>query len=139
MVFMLNGEDRNTVWSFAENKALEMPATEYDVFQPHGQLKYSFHELDPYKPKDEILTPIAAQIDAALHDHNVLVHCMYGRDRTGATIGTYRIVYEDWTADEAWDEMKDYSQGGAIPHGMVFRDYLDGLHFLKKAEDKAIA
>jgi len=36
----------------------------------------------------------------------VFIHCMEGRDRTGAMVGMYRIHAQGWNADQAYDEMK---------------------------------
>jgi tyrosine-protein phosphatase SIW14 len=38
----------------------------------------------------------------------VYVHCRGGRHRTGALTGVYRITHDNWTADQAWEEMKKY-------------------------------
>lgn len=38
-------------------------------------------------------------------DGPVLVHCWHGSDRTGAVCAAYRIVFENWTAEEALEEM----------------------------------
>ena len=38
----------------------------------------------------------------------VYVHCKGGRHRTGAMTAIYRITHDGWTADQAWQEMKDY-------------------------------
>ena len=35
----------------------------------------------------------------------VLVHCRHGADRTGLIIAIYRILYQNWTVDEAKDEL----------------------------------
>jgi protein tyrosine/serine phosphatase len=37
----------------------------------------------------------------------IFVHCMHGCDRTGLFIAMYRIAKENWTADAAYQEMKD--------------------------------
>jgi tyrosine-protein phosphatase SIW14 len=36
----------------------------------------------------------------------VFVHCWRGNDRTGLVTGLYRLEFYDWTADEAYKEMK---------------------------------
>ena len=44
----------------------------------------------------------------ALHDPTlrpVFIHCHLGRDRTAMVVGLYRIYYEGWTPEAAWDEM----------------------------------
>ena len=38
----------------------------------------------------------------------VYVHCKGGRHRTGALTAVYRITHDGWTADQAWEEMKQY-------------------------------
>lgn len=38
----------------------------------------------------------------------VYVHCKGGRHRTGALTAVYRITHDKWTADQAFQEMKDY-------------------------------
>ena len=46
---------------------------------------------------------------AKQHNQKVLVHCYHGSDRTGATIAMYRIIFENWSIEDAAKEMK---QGG---------------------------
>lgn len=41
----------------------------------------------------------------------VLVHCQHGADRTGLMCATYRIVIQNWTKDEAIQEMVDGGYG----------------------------
>jgi protein tyrosine/serine phosphatase len=38
----------------------------------------------------------------------VFVHCAEGRDRTGYSVATYRMVVEKWRADDAIHEMFDF-------------------------------
>ena len=38
----------------------------------------------------------------------VFVHCAAGKDRTGYTVAAYRIVFENWSPNEAIEEMFDY-------------------------------
>ena len=38
----------------------------------------------------------------------VYVHCKGGRHRTGAMTAIYRITHDSWTAEQAYQEMKDY-------------------------------
>jgi protein tyrosine phosphatase (PTP) superfamily phosphohydrolase (DUF442 family) len=41
-------------------------------------------------------------------DKKVFVHCRLGDDRTGMMIAAYRMADEDWTADEAMREMRQF-------------------------------
>ena len=38
----------------------------------------------------------------------VFVHCAAGKDRTGYAIASYRIIEENWQADDAIHEMFDF-------------------------------
>lgn len=44
----------------------------------------------------------------------VLVHCQFGRDRTGLIIGAWRIVYQGWDVTQADAERKLYGVEGAV-------------------------
>ena len=44
----------------------------------------------------------------------VYVHCKGGRHRTGALTGVYRITHDNWTADQAFKEMKEYDFNDGI-------------------------
>jgi protein tyrosine/serine phosphatase len=44
-----------------------------------------------------------------LHDHDrypVFVHCERGADRTGFMVGLYRIAFQGWSADRAYEEAR---------------------------------
>ena len=64
-----------------------------------------------------------ADIIAALkimrqRDKPLLVHCWHGADRTGAVIAAYRIVCQNWTAEEAIREMRE----GGFGHHSIFNN-----------------
>jgi protein tyrosine phosphatase (PTP) superfamily phosphohydrolase (DUF442 family) len=44
----------------------------------------------------------------------VYVHCKGGRHRTGALTAVYRITHDGWTADKAYDEMKEYDFNNSL-------------------------
>ncbi|MEQ4923114.1 fused DSP-PTPase phosphatase/NAD kinase-like protein [Proteus hauseri] len=41
----------------------------------------------------------------------VLVHCWHGSDRTGTIIAMYRLVFEDWTKEQAIAELRKKEYG----------------------------
>lgn len=41
----------------------------------------------------------------------VLVHCYHGADRTGIVIAMYRIIYQNWTIEQARQEMQQGNFG----------------------------
>ena len=44
----------------------------------------------------------------------VFVHCKGGKHRTGAMTAIYRITHDNWTAEQAFDEMKKYDFNDTI-------------------------
>ncbi|SMO75180.1 Tyrosine phosphatase family protein [Chryseobacterium rhizoplanae] len=44
------------------------------------------------------------------------IHCQYGSDRTGYTVAMYRIVFQNWSKDEA---IKEMTQGGYNFHWLT--------------------
>jgi tyrosine-protein phosphatase SIW14 len=46
----------------------------------------------------------------------VYVHCAGGRHRTGVMTAVYRMTQEGWTADKAFQEMKQYRFGADFLH-----------------------
>ncbi len=53
----------------------------------------------------------------------VYVHCAGGRHRTGEMTAIYRISHDAWTADEAYQEMRQYGYYSLGGHGSL-RDYV---------------
>ncbi|HTA62370.1 MAG TPA: dual specificity protein phosphatase family protein, partial [Bacteroidia bacterium] len=51
----------------------------------------------------------------------VLVHCKHGADRTGCIVAIYRIIYCDWTREEA---IKEFRFGGFHYHEKSFPNIL---------------
>ena len=80
-------------------------APERQLVERHGML---FRNV-PICPS--IVPPSERQVKKALlllHDPTlqpVFVHCLIGDDRTTFLTGLYRVYYQDWTPEEAWNEM----------------------------------
>src|SRR6185369_7047625 len=53
----------------------------------------------------------------------VYVHCAGGRHRTGEMTAIYRITHDGWTADQAFQEMKQYDWYSFGGHGST-KDYV---------------
>lgn len=56
-------------------------------------------------------------------DGPVFVHCAGGRHRTGVLVALYRMVVDGWTAERAYEEMKQYKFYSALGHGRM-KDYV---------------
>lgn len=63
-----------------------------------------------FKPKTSDIETIIKQIGAA-ENQPVFVHCKRGADRTGTVVAIYRIAHDNWTAQKAIGEAKDYKFG----------------------------
>lgn len=53
----------------------------------------------------------------------VFVHCVGGRHRTGVMTAAYRMSEEGWTADKAFQEMKQFKFGADFLHS-EFKDFV---------------
>jgi len=71
----------------------------------------------------------------------IFVHCKGGRHRTGAMTAVYRIEHDGWSADKAFEEMKQFDFNYGMGHGplkdFVFSYY--GHEDQRKAVATAVA
>ena len=63
----------------------------------------------------------------------VYVHCAGGRHRTGVMTAIYRITHDSWSADRAYQEMKDYKFYTFGGHGSLKQYVYDYYESLKKS------
>jgi uncharacterized protein (TIGR01244 family) len=63
------------------------------------------------RPTDQQVERALALIDAR-ENWPVFVHCQRGADRTGVIIAVYRILRNQWTAEQAIDEAKRFGLAG---------------------------
>jgi protein tyrosine/serine phosphatase len=69
-----------------------------------------------WSPEDDQVNDILS-ILANPENYPIFVHCQHGKDRTGLIIGLYRVFYQKWTPENAYQEMLDNG----------FNSYLLGL------------
>ena len=66
----------------------------------------------------------------------VFIHCKGGRHRTGAMTAVYRMTHDQWAADRAWQEMRDFDFEHGYGHGAL-KEYV--YYYSKQMErDKAV-
>jgi len=65
----------------------------------------------------------------------IFVHCAGGRHRTGAMTAIYRITHDGWSADQAYQEMKNYDFEYGMGHKPLKAYVYD---FYSKTEDKGV-
>jgi protein-tyrosine phosphatase len=95
---------------------------------------FEYHNI----PLDGFLTGIRAHAlmriveTIRMSPKPMLVHCLKGSDRTGAVVAAYRIMLENWSADDAISEMvgPDYGWSG-LPGGNIVIEQLRIIkHFM---------
>lgn len=59
---------------------------------------------------DDIVIALRA-IRSAEKDGPVLLHCQHGADRTGLVSAMYRVLYQNWTREQALEELRDGNYG----------------------------
>jgi tyrosine-protein phosphatase SIW14 len=72
------------------------------------KLKYLRIPMHAWHPEEAEIVLLLKVLERVLQDPDswpVYVHCAEGRDRTGYGIATYRVVVENWTANDAIHEM----------------------------------
>ncbi|MCL2327226.1 MAG: dual specificity protein phosphatase family protein [Bacteroidetes bacterium] len=79
----------------------------FDTDKKYTQSGITFHHINMqaehcnYKKIVRVLQLIKNRNGA------IAIHCKHGADRTGLIIALYRIVFQDWTKEEAIDELKN--------------------------------
>lgn len=56
--------------------------------------------------RNDLLTVMKTIKTAKNKNQKVLIHCYHGSDRTGASAAMYRIIFENWSTQDALNEMK---------------------------------
>lgn len=75
------------------------------------RLKYLRIPMDAWDPEEAELVLLLTALEKILKDPDrapVFVHCAEGKDRTGYSIAAYRMVFENWSVDDALHEMFDF-------------------------------
>jgi tyrosine-protein phosphatase SIW14 len=74
-------------------------------------IRYLWIPMRAWHPEEEDLVLFLSALRRAFADPNlwpVFVHCAEGKDRTGYAIAAYRIIEEQWEAEDAIHEMFDF-------------------------------
>lgn len=74
---------------------------------------------------DEIMRALRALVDP--ENQPVLLHCRHGADRTGTVVAAYRMIVEDWSPEDAIQEMRE---GGYNYHAV----WVNMLRYLRRLD-----
>ncbi len=110
-VFRSEQPDVNLVPQLKQNRidvVINLRSRDLDSTQLKDQnLKLIHIPINTWSINREDLLQVMFEIQQAkAFEQKILIHCYHGSDRTGASIAMYRIIFEDWSTQNALDEMK---------------------------------
>ena len=116
----LKGQDAADLASLGIKTVIDLRGDDFDPAE--AQLVTSAGMQYVRMPMTTHTAPTAEEISKFLSIVNdpakqpVYVHCVEGRHRTGVMTAVYRMTVDGWTADKAFDEMKQYKFGMDFLH-----------------------
>ena len=101
---------------------IDGPSNEAGLVKAAGM---NFHRIGMTTSKAPTEAQVAQFLEIVNNPANqpVYVHCAGGRHRTGTMTAVYRMTNEGWTAQQAYNEMKQYHFEGFLDHP-VLRNYV---------------
>ena len=78
------------------------------IFAGHPDIALINRPLLTWRVQPRDIARVLRTIEQQQQQGAVLVHCYHGEDRTGLTIGLYRILYQNWNTADAEAEMRRY-------------------------------
>jgi protein tyrosine/serine phosphatase len=85
-----------------------------DLFKNSG-IKLQRIGINTWDINDANVVKALRAVKAAEKEGPLLLHCMHGADRTGLVTAMYRILFQDWTKEQALEEL---TKGGYGYHSM---------------------
>lgn len=102
-------DDRNTIEAHDIRTIINLRffnrGDDKTVFTPNSQIKLINQPLLTWSVSPKDLAQVLHHIEQNQKDGAVLVHCYHGADRTGIVIAFYRMIYQNWSPDDAKAEM----------------------------------
>lgn len=97
-------------------------------------LEYLNIPLTTKRPATEEQTALFLKLVNDPANWPVYVHCKGGRHRTGEMTAIYRMTNEDWTADQAYQEMKKYDFEDSFFYPRSLKKYVYAYYERLRAE-----
>jgi len=109
---------------------LRHDSDDYEDFSMLGEthLKYLHIPMRAWYPDQAQLVILMKVLERTLKDPDsspVFVHCEEGKDRTGYSIATYRMVFEGWNSNDSILEMYDFRFNALWFYNPTFLESLD--------------
>jgi protein tyrosine/serine phosphatase len=82
-------------------------------------MQYFNIPLSSRRPATEMQTEYFLKLGNDPQNMPIYVHCAGGRHRTGEMSAIYRLTHDGWTADQAYQEMKQYGFYSMWGHGSL--------------------
>ena len=117
-------------------------ASEKGLVERAGMKFYRIPMTTSDRPSDSAVTQFLKIVNDPANQP-VYVHCKGGRHRTGVMTAVYRMTNNGWTADKAYQEMKQYRFEGFPGHPtlkrFVYDYYTKFVRSPEQSTDKPIA
>lgn len=97
-------------------------------------LHYVHIPMSPWERVPESKIQMFFQVLRDRDNYPVFVHCEHGADRTGFMVGLYRIAFQDWSADRAYEEARAH---GMWPWHLSLKYQLYGFADHRAASTRA--
>jgi protein tyrosine/serine phosphatase len=109
-------------------------ADESGMVQHAGMKFYRIPLTTSDRPSDAAVSQFLSLVNDRAN-WPVFVHCQGGRHRTGTMTAVYRITQDGWTADRAYQEMKQYHFEG-FPGHPVLKQFVYDYYSLQTRQAK---
>ena len=97
-------------------------------------LRYVHIPMSPWERVPESKIQMFFQVMRDRDSYPVFVHCKHGTDRTGFMVGLYRVAFQGWSADRAYEEARAH---GMWPWHLSLKHQLYGFADHRAASTRA--
>ena len=97
-------------------------------------LHYVHIPMSPWERVPESKIQMFFQVLRDRDSYPVFVHCTHGTDRTGFMVGLYRVAFQGWSADRAYEEARAH---GMWPWHLSLKHQLYGFADHRAASTRA--
>src|SRR5262249_53011232 len=115
-----NGHDYADLAALGVKTIINLTSDDADANEPvmarQAGVKYFQIPMTTHRAPTDLQLGEFFKLVAGPANQPVYVHCVGGRHRTGVMTAVYRMTTDSWTADKAFNEMKQYKFGADFLH-----------------------